>query len=36
MQCHTFRVVYTVKELDYQAKYGQRIKKLFGSIKEYF
>ncbi len=30
-----FRVIYTVKELDYHAKHGQSFKKRFGSMTEY-
>ncbi len=36
MLFHAFRVVYTVKDLDYHAKHGQCFKKLFGRITEYF
>ncbi len=38
MLFHAFRVVYTVKELDYQAKHGQskKKKKRFGSMREDF
>ncbi len=32
MLCHAFRVVYTVKELDFHAKHGQSSKKQFGCI----
>ncbi len=35
MLFHSFRVVYTVKELDSHAKHGQSFKKLFGRITEY-
>ncbi len=36
MLFHAFRVIYTVKELDSHAKYGQSFKKQFGHITEYF
>ncbi len=35
MLFHSFRVVYTVKELDSYAKHGQSFKKQFGRITEY-
>ncbi len=35
MLFHSFRVVYTVKELDSHAKHGQSFKKQFGRITEY-
>ncbi len=35
MLFHSFRVVYTVKELDSHAKHEQSFKKLFGHITEY-
>ncbi len=36
MLFHAFRVVYTGKEFDSHAKHGQRFKKKFGRITEYF
>ncbi len=36
MQFHAFGVVYTVKELDSDAKHGQSFQKRFGSMTEYF
>ncbi len=36
MLFHAFRVVYTLKELDYHAKHGQSFKKLFRHMTEYF
>ncbi len=38
MLFHAFRVVYTVKELDYHANHGQSFKTFskFGCITEYF
>ncbi len=35
MLFHSFRVVYTVKELDSHAKHEQSFKKQFGRITEY-
>ncbi len=35
MLFHTFRVIYTVKKLDYHAKHGQSFKKLFERITEF-